>query len=135
MTGSFLSAGDARAGNDCMSLPPAEVPGVGDVLAGKDGWTYLPPEIITGSGGLDEEASAVLTTIGKAVTGLATAVTGTNSIILALGRFIPATAWTPGVFTGLGVGVAGDCEPAGNFVSDSGAGFATRGFATVGFAG
>jgi hypothetical protein len=137
-----------------MFLPPEGMPGVGDGLTGKDGWTYLPPEIIRSGGALaeaagaklttfseaagaklttfGEAAGAELTTFSEAATGLATTVTGTKPIILALGRFIPATVLAPGFFVGLGACAAGAGEVAGNFVSDSGAGFATAGFVGCG---
>jgi hypothetical protein len=133
-----------------MFLPPEGMPGVGDGLTGKDGWTYLPPEIITSGGALaeaagaklttfseaagaklttfGEAAGAELTTFSEAATGLATTVTGTKPIILALGRFNPATTWATGVFAGLVACAAGACEPAGNFVSNFGSGFTTAGF-------
>src|SRR6266481_465055 len=96
-----------------MFLPPEDVPGVGDGLAGKHGWTYWPPEIITSGGALAEDAGAKLTTFseaagtelttfGEEATGFATTATGTRPIILALGRLIPATVLAPGFFVGLG---------------------------------
>ena len=138
MPGSFLSAGDASTGNDCTFLPPEGMRGVGDGLTGKDGWTYLPPEIITSGGALAEAAGAKLTTFSEAAgaelttfseeaTGFATSATGTNPIILALGRLIPATVLTPGVFAGLGACAAGAGEAAGNLVSDFGSSFTTAG--------
>ena len=101
-----------------MFLPPEDVPGVGDGLTGKDGWTYLPPEIITSGGALAEDAGAKLTifseaagaeltTFSRVASALATTATGTRPIILALGRFIPPTVLAPGFFVGLGACAAG----------------------------
>ncbi len=123
------------------------MPGVG--LTGKDGWTYLPPEIITSGGALAEDAGAKLTTVseaagtelttfgeaagaklttfGEEATGFATTATGTRPIILALGRLIPATVLTPGVFAGLGASATGAGAAAGNLVPDFGSGFTTAG--------
>jgi len=135
-------------------LPPEDVPGVGDGLAGKHGWTYLPPEIITSGGALaeaagakltifseaagtelttfGEAAGAKLTTFGEEATGFATTATGTRPIILALGRLIPATVLAPGVFNGLVACAAGAGAAAGNLVSDFGSSFTTAGFVGCG---